>query len=74
MIYVLYVTLKKVIQCFNDNTKPKNFYFNSTINKYRICYHTCLTCNEDGDENNNNCLTCSNNYIKTLIIQILKIA
>ena len=53
------------VECFNDNTKPQNFYFNSTINKYRICYYTCLICNEDGDENNNNCITCSNNYIKS---------
>ena len=51
-------------ECFNDNTKPKNFYFNSTINKYKICYETCLTCNEEGDEYNNNCLTCDLNYIK----------
>ena len=52
------------VECYNENTKPANFYYNNIDNKYKICYETCLTCNEDGDEYNNNCLTCDNNHIK----------
>ena len=51
-------------ECFNEITKPKNFYLNTTINKYKICYETCETCNGDGTYENNNCLTCDNNHIK----------
>ena len=53
------------VECYNETTKPINFYFNSSTKKYKICYETCLTCNEDGNELNNNCLTCANNHIKT---------
>ena len=52
------------VECYNNNTKPINFYFNSSINKYKICYETCLTCNEGGDEYNNNCLLCDIDHIK----------
>ena len=52
------------VECFNNDTKPVNFYFNRNLNKYKICYETCLTCNEDGDEYNNNCLSCDSNHIK----------
>jgi len=51
-------------ECFNEKTKPTNFYFNSTVNKYKICYETCLTCDGDGDDINNNCLLCDNDHIK----------
>ena len=33
-------------------------------NKYKPCYETCLTCNKGGNSENNNCLTCEINYIK----------
>ena len=52
------------VECFNNNTKPNNFYFNSTISKYKLCYETCLTCDGDGDDINNNCLLCDSDHIK----------
>ena len=52
------------VECYNNDSKPINFYYNSTINKFKICYETCLTCNGDGDEFNNNCLTCDINHVK----------
>ena len=51
-------------ECFNETTKPKNFYYNETIGKYKICYETCETCDGDGTYENNHCLTCANNHIK----------
>ena len=51
-------------ECFNENSKPNNFYFNSEENKYKLCYETCLTCDGEGDEVNNHCLLCDNNHIK----------
>ena len=51
-------------ECFNSITKPVNFYFDNSHNEYKPCYETCLTCNEGGNGENNNCLTCEINYIK----------
>ena len=52
------------VQCFNKNEIPNNFYFNSTTQTFKLCYDTCLTCDGDGNDINNNCLTCDNNHIK----------
>ena len=52
------------VECFNSETKPNNFYLDSSENKYKLCYETCLTCDGEGDEINNNCLECDNNHIK----------
>ena len=52
------------IECYNNNSKPINFYFNDIENIYKPCYETCLTCKEGGNSDNNNCLTCDINYIK----------
>ena len=51
-------------ECYNSITKPINFYFDNTDNHYKPCFETCLTCNEGGNGENNNCLTCEINYIK----------
>ena len=52
------------IECFNENTKPINFYFDNSDKKYKPCYETCLTCSKGGNSQINNCLTCDTNYIK----------
>ena len=51
-------------ECYNENTKPINFYFDSNAQKYKPCYETCRTCNEGGNGEINNCITCDINYIK----------
>ena len=50
------------VDCFNDKTKPNNFYFDSAEDKYKPCYETCGTCNTGGNPFNNNCLTCALNH------------
>ena len=52
------------VECYNDNTKPTNFYLDRNDNKYKPCFETCSTCEIGGDEYIHNCLTCSINYIK----------
>ena len=59
-----YTLFHGFVECYNNDTKPINFYYNTSSNKYKICYETCLTCDGDGDEFNNNCLTCDYNHIK----------
>ena len=51
-------------ECYNDNTKPINFYLDAIEKKYKPCYETCLTCNIGGNEYINNCILCANFYIK----------
>ena len=47
------------IDCFNNATKPSNYYFNSSSNYYEPCYETCSKCEQRGDNINNNCLECA---------------
>ena len=53
---------KIYIDCFNNSTKPSNFYFNKTGEYYEPCYRSCATCEYGGDGNQNNCTTCDVDY------------
>ncbi len=46
------------IDCYNNLTKPKNFYFNKSAEHYEICYKSCASCEYGGDGNQNNCTLC----------------
>ena len=48
-------------ECYNSTTKPINFYFDDENKKYKPCYETCLTCNEGGNGERHNCLSCDAN-------------
>ena len=51
------------IDCYNEETKPENFYLDSKNNEYKICHSNCKTCDYGGDGNQNNCTSCKNNQI-----------
>ena len=54
------------IECYNNQTKPINFYLNNSDSKdikYKPCYETCLTCEKEGNEYNHNCIKCATNHI-----------
>ena len=42
------------IDCFNEKTKPSNYFFNDSGKYYEPCFETCKTCNFSGDELNHN--------------------
>ena len=46
--------------CFNSPSS-QNYYLDLNDNIYKKCYNNCRTCNEGGDDNNNNCITCISN-------------
>ena len=50
------------IDCFNDMTKPENYFFNSNQKYYEPCYEKCAKCEIGGNEINNNCLECDFGY------------
>ena len=50
------------VECYNDETKPDNFYFNSADSKYKPCYETCFNCTEGGTVFDNKCSSCALNH------------
>ena len=53
-----------MVECYSNETKPNNFYFDSNDRKFKLCYETCETCDKGGDGEENNCLTCAVNHMK----------
>ena len=41
---------------------PENYYLDED-NIYKECYNTCKKCSESGNESNNNCDKCIDNYL-----------
>ena len=60
------INFKKYINysdCYNKDTVPSNFYFNSESNMYEECFESCKSCYGHGDQKDNNCSSCKENYI-----------
>ena len=51
------------VECYNQETKPSNYFFNKITKYYESCYRKCKTCENQGNEQINNCTLCKNNYI-----------
>ena len=49
--------------CYDNDTVPIYFYFNSESNIYEECFEGCYSCYGHGDQNDNNCTLCKDNYI-----------
>lgn len=52
--------------CYNEMTKPSNYYLDTTEEIYKKCYETCNSCLNGYINGNHNCLTCNANYYKIL--------
>ena len=50
-------------ECYNNETKPPNYFFNKLTQYYEPCFSKCKTCECQGDDETNNCTSCRNNYI-----------
>ena len=50
-------------ECYNMETKPSNFYLNEKNKYFEVCYETCKTCINNGNEKENNCTSCDDNFI-----------
>ena len=51
------------VECYNEETKPINYFFNKKNKYYEPCYSNCKTCNYLGNDEINNCTSCKHNYI-----------
>ena len=49
-------------KCYNNDTKPQNFYLNKEKNRFEMCHKYCRTCDFHGNETKNNCTSCIDNY------------
>ena len=47
--------------CYN-NKPGENYYLNIEDNIYMKCHDNCLSCEEKGDENDNKCKSCRNDF------------
>ena len=49
-------------ECYNNETIPNNFFLNED-KLYEMCHINCLKCNHSGNDKENNCTICNNDYI-----------
>ena len=50
-------------ECYNEETKPHNFYFNEEKKFYEPCFPNCKTCKYSGNDQVNNCTSCKKDDI-----------
>mgnify|MGYP006873017455 CR=1 FL=1 len=50
-------------ECYNNQTKLSNFYFDFRSNSFNLCYELCNTCNNGGNSIENNCTSCISGYM-----------
>ena len=58
----IFVNGRNYYECYNEETKPSNYYFNRDTKYYEPCYSNCKTCNYKGNDDINNCTLCKNGY------------
>ena len=51
------------LQCYNSNEMQKGYYLDNDNNIYKQCYNKCKKCEREGNDENNNCLECLDNFI-----------
>ena len=49
------------IDCYEKNSLEKYYLDNDDL-VFKYCYKSCKTCNQNGTNENHNCLTCDSNY------------
>ena len=65
--YIYHFLYNETGKCINESEKPEDTYLDKENNIYKKCYESCSSCNNGGNESNNNCKDClkdnNNNYI-----------
>ena len=60
--------LNNKTKCYPNNQILENFVYNKTTNYFEKCYESCMFCSLMGElssNDNHNCLSCSDGYIKS---------
>ena len=63
--YYYDINLTKSLCFKKEDLNDTAYFINNENNEYfwDFCYENCLSCNEKGNENDNKCLSCKNNFI-----------
>ena len=54
----------KYVACFSS--APEGYYFDSGSEQYKMCYQSCKTCNELGDDGVHKCTSCIDSFFSEL--------
>ena len=52
------LNIGELIFCYKE---PKGYYLDNNL--YKKCYHSCETCNKEGNYSNHNCIECNENFL-----------
>ena len=52
--------INEFVECYNS--KPDGYYLNELTHLYESCYSKCQTCNQLGNDENNECIICKSEY------------
>ena len=52
--------------CYKKEDNPQGYYFDETLSKWISCYESCSYCSSKGNNTNHNCLSCKEEYLKSL--------
>ena len=50
--------------CYNEKTKPLNYYFDYILKRYKKCHSYCESCTEGPNSESANCISCNDKYKK----------
>ena len=54
---------KNRTKCFEKDKKYKRIFYDEINEEFKLCYKTCLTCNQTGNSTHHNCLSCDYDFI-----------
>ena len=66
----LYSVEKNESSCINADEKKDNYYFDNEHSMFKLCYHSCGSCERSGNSTLHNCNTCASAdyaFIETLL-------
>ena len=49
-------------ECYNKNDEQLGYYLDNENNIFKPCYNKCKKCDREGDDENNNCIECKDDY------------
>ena len=50
------------LQCYHKDEEQEGFYPDNIEKKFKPCYDKCKTCEGEGNDDNNNCLECKDDF------------
>ena len=71
-IFPIYDDLNSINKPFLNCSKLIDGYFLDNYSFFKLCYHSCKTCNISGNDINHNCIQCKAEYQFEIIYEPYK--